>query len=975
MGTFVDSLIFGLRFAQTALFAILEKSAKRAVKNPENPIIPKILILTKRRRAGEENRMPAREHEHTLNVWLAELLRDRGLDARQESAQGGRRIDVDIRVGPVKIALEAEQGQSAAKKSEAIRDADSRLAQNLADCAIAVCYPDGIAAREDIPQANLLWNIRATPPPNVRSSADSAVWGSADLDELARIIRLAPMQLGNPDHAAASLSVSLDIAVGRLGESQKSGLAKHLDLPRSKGREGTRYDKAAKRALLVVASAVMFHARLDAHLKTLAPLRDNRKSPPAMFSGDWPPKTARECADSDEPTAAFSEAWNLILALDYKPIFETARAALHACPPDPAFANAIRETAKAALAVAGNIAGMRHDLMGRVFHTVLDTARYDGSFYTTTAAATLLASLAISDGMRDWSAPNALDDMRIIDPACGTGTLLMAAAERIRDLAPRTRDDDQAARTLIERVLSGYDVNLTATHMAATALGLLSPSAQFQDMKIYRTLLGVDGGKAYLGSLEFLDKSPMLMPWPNAARAVEQIDGGEESARPEPADLVIMNPPFTRDSLRHDQFSKPDESKMKAREKTLFADSPVHLSGNSGPFVILADRMAKPNAGTLAAILPLVNSANASFRELRQFLGRNYHVETIVTSHDPTRIYFSENTNIGEMLLICRKWTDAEKPKPPTRIVNLAVNPATPADAINLASAIENESVESQNYGTVQEWASGKIARGDWGGVQFLSPYLCERFSDLAGGALFSVAELGNVADTGPAGQGIRGVFDRSNMPGADGMAALWHHKTDIIKSMSATTDTHIIPKRGKESAARRLWEQCGSLMLPTRTFLKTVRMFSVRLDAPALGSAWVPCKPIEEVNVEGVSTELLEKALCVYFNSTVGILAMLGNRSNKKPTYPQFSMDDLRKVFVPDFKALGADAVRDLSRAYDALSRSEILPLPRMDICPTRRALDDAVCAALGLDGELAAEIRRSLAAEPSVTGRRYGG
>ena len=36
---------------------------------------------------------------------------------------------------------------------------------------------------------------------------------------------------------------------------------------------------------------------------------------------------------------------------------------------------------------------------------------------------------------------------------------------------------------------------------------------------------------------------------------------------------------------------------------------------------------------------------------------------------------------------------------------------------------------------------------------------------------------------------------------------------------------------------------------------------------------------------------------------------------------------------------------------------------------------VDDAVNAALGLDGETVAEIRRQLAAEPSVTGERYGG
>ena len=56
----------------------------------------------------------------------------------------------------------------------------------------------------------------------------------------------------------------------------------------------------------------------------------------------------------------------------------------------------------------------------------------------------------------------------------------MAAAERIRDLAPQSQDDGTVAAALIEQVLSGYDVNLTATHMAATTLGLLSPTTHFR---------------------------------------------------------------------------------------------------------------------------------------------------------------------------------------------------------------------------------------------------------------------------------------------------------------------------------------------------------------------------------------------------------------------------------------------------------------------------------------------------------------
>ena len=37
-------------------------------------------------------------------------------------------------------------------------------------------------------------------------------------------------------------------------------------------------------------------------------------------------------------------------------------------------------------------------------------------------------------------------------------------------------------------------------------------------------------------------------------------------------DLVIMNPPFTRDSLRHDQFSPKAELAIKNREKEVLED-------------------------------------------------------------------------------------------------------------------------------------------------------------------------------------------------------------------------------------------------------------------------------------------------------------------------------------------------------------------------------------------------------------------
>ena len=429
--------------------------------------------------------MTPREHEHTFNVWLAEALKKRGLNAVAERLNQRRRIDVKVTLqrarggAEVVVAVEAEQGQSQAKMAEAIRDAEARLPaqQNLARCAVALCYPD-LTTPESLPSAELMWTVR-----DGQQNAGPASWQTGNVDALATAIRLAPAQLGDPDGAAATLSSSLDSAVAYLSETQKRLLAQALDLPRqTRNRRLVRHpwNAPAKRALLVAATAVMFHTRLDSHLAGMRPAADARHIPPPPFAGPWPPTMAHLCLESSDPIGTFSDAWNLILALDYKPIFETGRVALLAVPPDPSFSDAVRITAEAAVAAARDTASYRHDLLGRIFHTVLDTARYDGSFYTTTPAATLLAALAITDDMCDWQNPEAIARLRITDPACGTGTLLMAAAERIRELAPQADVDADTARALIEQVFTGYDVNLTAP-LPATACAMTSSAGRTKE--------------------------------------------------------------------------------------------------------------------------------------------------------------------------------------------------------------------------------------------------------------------------------------------------------------------------------------------------------------------------------------------------------------------------------------------------------------------------------------------------------------
>lgn len=912
-------------------------------------------------------------YESTLNTWLAETLRVHELDAKPESSQGGnKRLDVEVNFDEVKIALEAEQGKSAAKKAEALKDADGRLRDDLADCAIAICYPDDLQSKEELADCELIYALRTQ---KNRPTANRTSWTSGSIEQLAGVIRQVPQQMGEPEEVAAFLSGQLDRSVARLNESQKRSLARALDLPAGNATsveedkaKTSKYNQAAKRAMLVIATAVMFQNQLDKH-GLGKPLQDRRHTPARFYAGEWPPPLANECAENEDPIGAFYDAWELWLAVDYKPIFATARNALNGCAHSPQFSIAVQLTAKAALRVSRNIVGLRHDLLGRIFHRVLETARYDGSFYTTTAAATLLANLAIREDLCDFSDPAAIAKLRITDPACGTGTLLMAAAERIRDLSSGANRNEVSKR-LIEDVLTGYDVNLTATHLAATTLGLLSPTTTFEKMKIFRALLGVENGGAFLGSLEFLSKEnqPRLLGWPTG---IAQIESQREAKQAEPADLVIMNPPFTRDSLRHDQFDRDEEKQLKDREKELFAASPVHLSSNGNAFIVLADEIAKSESGALACVLPLVTATNASSLGIRKFLSEHFHVDTIVTSHDPRRAYFSENTSIGEMLLICRRKPPlhggggAARQNRPTTIVNLYENPRTPVEVLGVARDIAKGNVENLR-GTVQDWPHERIATGDWGGVQFLSPFLCKQFFQLRNGRLFETRTLGSMSDIGPDGRGIRGMFKRSEVPDANAMIALWDHKTDFTQKMSAKHDTYIISKQSKTKQARNLWAKRGMLLLAMRARLNTVRVVGVRLPQRALGSAWVPCKP-------HANDLRIQKNICAYINSTIGILAILGNRSIKDLSYSQFSMDDLRHIPVPDFPNVDAAQLQIMADAYDALCESILLPLPQIMQDETRHALDDAVISALGIDREVVANIRRELSREPSITGKPY--
>ena len=95
--------------------------------------------------------------------------------------------------------------------------------------------------------------------------------------------------------------------------------------------------------------------------------------------------------------------------------------------------------------MAASKAVRRHDISGRIFHRLLGSRKFLATNYTTVPAAVMLAGLAFgSDSDRSPvrtspTKPPLADSLRVVDPACGSRTLLMAGSSGDRQGVPAAK--------------------------------------------------------------------------------------------------------------------------------------------------------------------------------------------------------------------------------------------------------------------------------------------------------------------------------------------------------------------------------------------------------------------------------------------------------------------------------------------------------------------------------------------------------
>ncbi|MCY4572782.1 MAG: DEAD/DEAH box helicase family protein [Gemmatimonadetes bacterium] len=680
-----------------------------------------------------------------------------------------------------------------------------------------------------------------------------------------------------------------------------------------------------------------------------------------------------EIGRARDVAAVLQSAWRAILERDYAPVFEPPLAVLEVLPPRRWVDHALRILAERANLVADSLSELGYDHSGPLYHRILPHGKSYGALYTKNLSALMLARLALGPQFCDWSDPKAVTALRIMDPACGTGTLLMAALHviksRVREAGGEGWDPATLHRELVENVLAGLDVNRTATQLAACNLTLGAPTVDYRRMNLLTLKHGPqpDGG-VRTGSLEIVGTTDhegsvqaLIRPLRSmGGLAAEQVDHAEDVEFPlSGLDLVIMNPPFTNNKQRNRQFGAEVTERMQRRELGIRNDlmqrdpdaASVIDSNSIGTFFTpLADILLDGGRGCLATVVPATACTNTSGLAERQLRSRRFHIERIVTSHDPKRISFSEHTSIHECLLVARRWSGGEKP--PTEFVSLRKMPSTPEEA--LAAADEILRGESHEWGRRIQWPSQLVEAGDWTPVQWWDGELAEVIRRIE--ASPHLEPIGQHWDIGPAGQGIRGAYRKCDMSAQGAARLFWSVSAQSRRTMYGEPEQWACPKGGKEELARRYWQRRSSVLVAMKHDTISGRLVALRTPEPSIGSGWVPVQ---------VPDERVGKAVVAWWNSTPARLMLL-NRRTRKLTYPSWSLDQLRQIQIP--KPENHEAWDILAKAWEQASDMELLPIARAEVCRARQVIDEAASRVLGVTTDQVRDWRRRLASEPTV-------
>ena len=642
--------------------------------------------------------MPARED--TINVQLGEVLQELRPDSWRVLAEHQRTLrDTNARPDilieepagwPVVIEAERENHASAESDAQARLGAVVDETGRPIESAIALVYPPdvreqtgGKATRAALYATDALEYAlyTATSGDAVERLPESG-WLRGNIRDLAMLAQRAAIPAPRVERLVDTLEHGVHSAEGAFNRHHREHTGDHLgpEIAEILGQSDDQGGQTRRMAMTVLINALIFHESL-----AQAEFRVN----------DGQRRVAR-VRDFIDHASGFDQQriideWRAILAVNYWPIFATAAEILDRMPIVTANEVLASLWRAAGRLISGGVT-KSHDLTGVIFQRLIADRKFLATFYTRPAAAALLAALALPADRPPrgaaWSDAEAISDLQIGDFACGTGTLLSAAYQRISLLHELNKGDPKALHPqMMKRGLHGLDVLNISVHLTAAILAGSHPDVPFDGECLLTMPYGRWGeGKrdVAIGSLDLLAEHVQTDMIDHASaitaggRNPEDVRDLVNRVSHGKFDLVIMNPPFTRQGGQEGervgvgnagfaafQTTRETQDRMQERLRTASGDERIG-SGNAGlasHFVDLAHRKLRID-GTMAFVLPLSSVSGASWETVRALWRRSYRRITVVTAPGS----FSADTGMAECLVVAQRSAGANSRRGPRAV-------------------------------------------------------------------------------------------------------------------------------------------------------------------------------------------------------------------------------------------------------------------------------------------------------------------
>ena len=706
--------------------------------------------------------------------------------------------------------------------------------------------------------------------------------------------------------------------------------------------------------------------------------------------------------------------WDIILKVNYRPIFHVAKRLIAAIATDDELVDRILATlCDTAKELVDQRLTQVHELAGTVFQRLIVDRKYVKANYTRLESVALLSALILPKTQENVS------ELKVADFACGTGSLLNGVYQRILELHEQAGGKGSRIHTrMVEKSLVGCDVMPNASHLTASLLTSIYPDLKIGNTRIHTMPYGKQRDGSYaLGALDLFDVPEGTLPLPMMGTEVQQVGGEDDTTvmtqhefRHNEFDIVVLNPPFTRPDS--DASSSGPKAVFKGSDRDKDEEKEMRRArgqkdwrvgdGNAGlpsDFVDLADKMLKTGGKSrMGFILPATCLTTSDWRKVRNMWATEYHDVVVITIADAKgeSCAFSADTTMAECIVVATKGKKNGNTGRGT-FISLNHRPGNVLEAFEIVNTIHRL---KKGRRLEDEPSGGDLLKaGDeplghalncplwidraWEAVRIKEMALIQSAHRLANGEMWlptqatpleiSICLVSDIAKVSASHRDIfekgqRGAFDiEKGYTDTDLYPGLWNVNAPIQRAMVVEPDCHLITRPNRHKKAQIILSHSGRVHFNVDMRFNSNSLGVLFTKKPAIGISSLPNVVLKKQSYDYV--------WALWGNSTLGLLLQWTHSSKQQPGRGRGSRTALLQMPTLDVRCLSDGALANAERIFHTLKHQRMLPFNEADHDPVRHELDRLLLSeVLDITSEDAHNamhrLRELLCAEPSIHG-----